>query len=124
MLLFSHIPIREFWGKMKKPSILEEGFGKKATVQTWAKTMKNQCQHTGQNAAFKLLFSRIPIREFWGKMKKPSILEEGFGKTIDFGRRIWKKSNCPNLGKNHEKSMSTHWAKRCFQVVFFTYPHT
>ena len=38
--------------------------------------MKNQCQHTGQNAAFKLLFSRIPIREI---LKKPSILEEGFG---------------------------------------------
>ena len=72
--------------------------------------MKNQCQHTGQNAAFKLLFSRIPIREI---LKKPSILEEGF-----------EKSNCPNLGKNHEKSMSTHWAKRCFQVAFFTYPYT
>ena len=41
--------------------------------------MKNQCQHTGQNAAFKLLFSHIPIRGFWQKMKKPSILEEGFG---------------------------------------------
>ena len=37
--------------------------------------MKNQCQHTGQNAAFKLLFSHIPIRE---------ILK----KTIDFGRKI------------------------------------
>ena len=34
--------------------------------------MKNQCQHTGQNAAFKLLFSRIPIREI-----------------LNFGRRIW-----------------------------------
>ena len=41
--------------------------------------MKNQCQHTGQNAAFKLLFSRIPIREILKKDEK----------TIDFGRRIW-----------------------------------
>ena len=35
-----------------------------------------------------------------------------------------EKSNCPKLRKNHEKSMSTHWAKRCFQVAFFTYPYT
>ena len=70
--------------------------------------MKNQCQHTGQNAAFKLLFSRIPIREI---LKKPSILEERF-----------EKSNCPKLRKNHEKSMSTHWAKRCFQVAFSRIP--
>ena len=35
--------------------------------------MKNQYQHTGQNAAFKLLFSRIPIRGF---REKPSIWEE------------------------------------------------
>ena len=41
--------------------------------------MKNQCQHTGQNAAFKLLFSHIPISEILAKNEK----------TIDFGRRIW-----------------------------------
>ena len=74
--------------------------GKKATVRSWGKTMKNQCQHTGQNAAFELLFSRIPIRGF---REKPSIWEERF-----------EKSNCPKLRKTIDKSMSTHWAKRCF----------
>ena len=101
MLLFSRMGIREFWGKMKKPSILEEGFGKtidfgrriwkKSNCSQLRKIMKNPYVSTGKIKVFMLLFSLIPIREFWGKMKKPSILEEGFGKTIDFGRRIWKR---------------------------------
>ena len=81
---------------LKKATNLE----KKATVRSWGKTMKNPCYHTGQNAAFELLFSRIPIRGF---REKPSIWEERF-----------EKSNCPKLRKTIDKSMSTHWAKRCF----------
>ena len=53
--------------------------------------MKNQCQHTGQNAVFELLFSRIPIREIlkkqriWKKdLEKATNLEEGFEKRCSF----------------------------------------
>ena len=51
--------------------------------------MKNQCQHTGQNAAFKLLFSRIPIREI---LKK----DEFWKKDLDFSGESEAKQKAKN----------------------------
>ena len=42
---------------------------------------------------------------------------------VDLGE-FDQKSSCPKLRKTIDKSMSTHWAKRSFQVAFFTYPPT
>ena len=50
--------------------------------------------------------------KIWGKTFSPE-------KVFHFAL----KSNFSNLRKTLKKSMSTHWAKRCFSVAFFTYPH-
>ena len=67
--------------------------------------MKNQCQHTGQNAAFKLLFSHIPIREILKKDEKSAEFGERFDGFFPpawceslGGKRIFKLKNLTKTG--------------------------
>ena len=58
--------------------------------------MKNQCQHTGQNAAFKLLFLRIPIREI---LKK----DEFWKKDLDFSGESEAKNRIAEIQETIDK---------------------
>ena len=74
----------QIWKKMKKSEMdaREKNFFRRKSFSFYAKKQlskveknhrQNQYQHTWQNTAFELLFSRIPIRGF---REKPSIWEE------------------------------------------------